>query len=322
MEQAQNSGLKQVEAVIGVEGSSSVVGTLEYYIKSPASDGGGHVQGVNKGGTGQTSYTKGDILIATSSSVLTKLAVGANGTGLVADSTQATGIGYQGLATATNLQNQTNTYGVASVLSASVWGVNFPTAVSVLVAGQSFAIKFPTSNSSSTIALQVSSLLALRIKNPDLTNPAVGDITPSMIGILESDGTNYQLVTRTKLPTNTNGTATKDASDASTTQNIAHGLGVEPKKVRITALCPGASTAGLQLEAFTVYNGTTQSSVSLRRSGTTTNEVLTTFALNDAVGGGGTQAGVVTFDATNIIITWTKTSSPTGSYTLLWEAQS
>lgn len=75
IESAQNSGLKQLEAVIGVAGASSVVGTYEYFVKSPASNGGGHVQTANKGGTGQTSYNKGDILVATSSSVLSKLAV-------------------------------------------------------------------------------------------------------------------------------------------------------------------------------------------------------------------------------------------------------
>jgi len=47
-----------------------------------------------------------------------------------------------------------------------------------------------------------------------------------------------------------------------------------------------------------------------------------TFTLNTAASGvDTTQVGVVTFDATNIIITWTKTGSPTGSYLLLWEAR-
>lgn len=47
---------------------------------------------VAKGGTNQTSYTKGDILAASSSSVLTKLGVGANDTVLMADSAQSTGM--------------------------------------------------------------------------------------------------------------------------------------------------------------------------------------------------------------------------------------
>jgi len=89
---AVSSAIGQVEAVIGVEGASSVVGTLEYFIKSPDSDGGGHIQTANKGGTGQTSYTKGDLLVATSSSVLAKLAVGASGQTLVASVGAASGM--------------------------------------------------------------------------------------------------------------------------------------------------------------------------------------------------------------------------------------
>lgn len=87
-----SSALGQVEAVIGVDGATSIVGTMMYDLRSPASSGGGHVQTANKGGTGQTSYTKGDMLIAQSSSVLSKLAVGTNTYLLSADSTQATGV--------------------------------------------------------------------------------------------------------------------------------------------------------------------------------------------------------------------------------------
>lgn len=71
-----SSALGQVEAVIGVDGANSVVGTLMSDVRNPASQGGGHVQGAAFGGTGQTTYTKGDILVASSASVLTKLAVG------------------------------------------------------------------------------------------------------------------------------------------------------------------------------------------------------------------------------------------------------
>ena len=92
IESAQNSGLSQLEAVIGVAGASSVVGSYEYLIKSPASNGGGHVQSANKGGTGQTSFNKGDILVAQSSSVLSKLAVGPDGAVLKSNSSVASGI--------------------------------------------------------------------------------------------------------------------------------------------------------------------------------------------------------------------------------------
>ena len=87
-----SSALGQVEAVIGVEGANSVVGTLEYFIKSPDSNGGGHVQTANKGGTGQTTFTKGDLLVAISASVLSKLAVGTDTQSLVVDSSTSSGL--------------------------------------------------------------------------------------------------------------------------------------------------------------------------------------------------------------------------------------
>jgi len=33
------------------------------------------------------------------------------------------------------------------------------------------------------------------------------------------------------------------------------------------------------------------------------------------------QTGVVTVDATNIVITWTKAGTPTGTYSFIWEAE-
>ncbi len=87
-----SSALGQVEAVIGVLGDNSVLGTLNTTVFSPSSDGGGHVQSAVKGGTGQTTYTKGDTLVASNSSTLTRLAVGGNGQALVSDSSQNVGV--------------------------------------------------------------------------------------------------------------------------------------------------------------------------------------------------------------------------------------
>lgn len=90
IETAQNTELIQIEKVIGTD--ASVIGTIIGDIRNPNSSGGGHIQSANKGGTGQISYTKGDLLIATSASVLAKLAVGSDAQLLTADSTQSSGI--------------------------------------------------------------------------------------------------------------------------------------------------------------------------------------------------------------------------------------
>lgn len=92
IETAQNTGLTELQTFIGT--LSSAAGTLMYDVRSSNSDGGGHVQAVNKGGTGLTSYSKGNLLVATSQSVLAKLAVGTDGQVLQADSTQQSGVGW------------------------------------------------------------------------------------------------------------------------------------------------------------------------------------------------------------------------------------
>ncbi len=118
---------------------------------------------------------------------------------------------------------------------------------------------------------------------------------------------------------NTNGTSTKDASDASTTQSFVHGLSTTPTKVTIEATCVFSSANVQWVRAYTTYNGTTQSSQSVYINGATTTVADNSFTLNINTAAG-TQRGVVTFDATNITITWTKTGTASGVYQLLWTA--
>ena len=123
-----------------------------------------------------------------------------------------------------------------------------------------------------------------------------------------------------------NGSTTKNAADASATQTIAHGLGRTPKYVRITAMFADNITNGVApgfYYSFTVYNGTTQSSLSENRASTTTAAVSTDFRLG--IGSAATttdySVGVITVDSTNISIAWTKNGSATGTYNLVWETQ-
>lgn len=88
--QAENTAITEIQAFVGT--LSSVPGTLINDIRSASSNGGGHVQTADKGGTGQTTYNKGDLLVAQSSSVLTKLAVGTDGQALIANSSTASGV--------------------------------------------------------------------------------------------------------------------------------------------------------------------------------------------------------------------------------------
>lgn len=203
IESSQNSAISHLENFIGT--LSSIQGTLMYDIRGPNSDGGGHVQSANKGGTGQTAFTKGDILVAQSSSVVSKLAIGSNNQVLTADSNQQSGVKWAGVANAVDMQNQTYSYARGSVMSASVYGVNLSQNVSILSDGLGMVIKFPSANTTSVLALTVgaqgpSSLTAL-LKRSGLANIEVGQIEASMIGVVEFDSVSsvFQLINPQKL---------------------------------------------------------------------------------------------------------------------------
>ena len=68
-----SSVLTQVQTVLGTN-VASAIGTVIGDLRNPASDGGGHIQTAVKGGTGQTTFTKGDLFVATGPSVISKFA--------------------------------------------------------------------------------------------------------------------------------------------------------------------------------------------------------------------------------------------------------
>lgn len=121
----------------------------------------------------------------------------------------------------------------------------------------------------------------------------------------------------------TNGVASKVTNDASTTQVIAHGLGTTPKYIRFTA--NGQSGVPQQMYSYGSYNGTNNRAlvVGVSYTGTSTSFAIAVWdsgSNNPATTG---QTGVITWDATNFTITWTKNGSPAGlTANFLWEANS
>ena len=115
------------------------------------------------------------------------------------------------------------------------------------------------------------------------------------------------------------GQTTRSANTASGTQNIAHGGGKIPKFVRIIATEIETSGADYMVTSETIYDGTTQASVSVYRINSGYIKA-TSFIISVKLDDTGYSTGVVTFDATNIIITWTKTGTAGGTYDLLWTA--
>lgn len=328
IETAQNTGLSEIQAFVGT--LSSTAGTLIYDIRAAASDGGGHVQVANKGGTGQTTYTKGDVLVASSSSVLTKLGIGTNNQVLTADSNQNAGVKWAGVANAIDIQNQAYTYARASIISGSVYGIVLSQAVSILSDGLTVDVKFPNSNTTSLIALQVnaqgpSSLTAL-IKRKNLLNLPTGTITPSMIGRLTFDSVSsvFQL-TNSPLPVYTASVTTRVGNAASGDQTIAHGLGTVPGYVRISA----AKTFGTNLATSRsdgVYDGVRTNCIEYHQNATqgSINISPSLIALiTDSAIGTDAQKAAIAVDNTNITLGWELVGGPNAaSIVILWEAKS
>jgi hypothetical protein len=131
-------------------------------------------------------------------------------------------------------------------------------------------------------------------------------------------------------PTYKSGIATKNINDASTTQNIAHGLGRIPKIVRVKCM---AVASALSQICLGVYDGTNHSGISIcMTEGTTTATTDTIYSSatqelgftaagsTSPFSGANKQSGVITVDATNIIITWTKTGTvASNTVNILWE---
>ncbi len=155
-----------------------------------------------------------------------------------------------------------------------------------------------------------------------------GDIGNGQAVLVEYDGTQFQMLSPTaNTPQATssyfNTTTTKNVADSSTSQTIAHGLGVAPKWVKVTAYNVNTGTLGIN-GSIGYYDVGGQNCVYF--SGTTTaiqgTDTVALHLLPNGSSTGNNQTGSIAVDATNITITWTKAGSPVGSFTILVEAGS
>ncbi len=113
--------------------------------------------------------------------------------------------------------------------------------------------------------------------------------------------------------------------DVSTTgdQTIAHGLGRIPKIVRLNVICTIDNNL---IQSFGVSDGTNhyasntfQSKTAIVNSGQTSTSSYAVYLDNDP--NHYIARATVAVDATNITLTWSKTGTPTGTATLIWEAE-
>ena len=117
--------------------------------------------------------------------------------------------------------------------------------------------------------------------------------------------------------------ATRDISAANGTQTIAHGLGRTPILIQILA---ALNTAGRDASTISCLatDGTIVSSWHVSIGGTDNANVDgTEFRIYEGSPGdlGRYATGVVTFDATNIYIAWTKSDTPNGTIKMIITVQ-
>lgn len=205
-------------------------------------------------------------------------------------------------------------------------------AITAYAAGQQFTFKAGTANTGAA-SLNVNALGAKTIKKLVSVDLATGDILLNQVITVVYDGTNMQIISTVPTVTSlfSNGITTKNVSDASTTQTIAHGLGITPKKISLTAYGPSNTTQAAVELSTGAYDGTHNSRISAYAAnavspvavvyGSSADSIALMNANNDPTSVGST--GIVTVDATNINIVWTKNGSPTSNvFQILWEANS
>lgn len=157
-------------------------------------------------------------------------------------------------------------------------------------------------------------------------NLAVGDLGTNQMCIAEYDGGGYQVLSPITSMTNFSGltNAVTNASyawnAASGSLTIAHGLGVKPKYVRLTAnVSLTASTPAAVAQSVGFYNGSVTAMTSFGViSGTgstaTTNPSNIVYLVDSNYNG--QTATVTSLDATNLVLAFTKVNTPSVASTI------
>jgi hypothetical protein len=215
-------------------------------------------------------------------------------------------------ATAKISQDSREVYATDSV-GTDAYAITLTPAITAYATGQIFTFKAGTANTGAA-TLAVNGLTATAIVKKQNVALTTGDILANQIVQVVYDGTNFQMLSTQSLPfygLSAAGQTTYDVSTASGTQNIPHGLGITPKLYQVALLFSPNQNATSQAIS---YNG---NSIGTFRDGATGQTTATFLA---ELSSGNQSVAVITADATNIILTWTKTGSPTGTAQITWNA--
>lgn len=223
------------------------------------------------------------------------------------------------------IQNSSYTFG-SSATGNDSYAITVSPTPAAYVLGQMFSFKADVGNTGAA-TLNVNALGAKTIKRSQNVDLETGDILANQVVLVQYDGTNFLMLSVTApltagitAPIVTDHAhrqratgATYNTANASASVNYAHSLTVAPNWVRITAFHSDATTRSTgNYDKIASTTNTVYVSTGPGTSTDTTNIVY----LNPS---GGLAAAVISVDATNITLAWTKTSSPTGTAALLFE---
>lgn len=267
----------------------------------------------NPAGSNASTTVKGVVELATLAETLSRTTTGATGALLAVTPDNLTTV-------------LTYDYAADSVGTDS-YAITVTPAPTAYVTGQKFTFKAGTANTGGA-TLNVNGLGAKTIKKNATLDLTTGDIVANQLVTVTYDGTNFQYMNSIANIFKV-GSTTKDVSTTTTT-TIAHGLGIIPKFVRIMASRVQSSAAGglPLLNSHGVYDGTTQSciyvAVDTNGGPFYASNIDATHIIHYGHSGTGSAdstslLGTISFDATNITITWSGTTA-SGTLNIIWEA--
>lgn len=268
---------------------TSVAGIPEWTANPAAADASTTVKGVSE--------------LATLAETLARTTTGGTGAKLVVTPDNLTTV-------------QTYDY-AASATGNDTYVITVTPAPTAYVTGQRFTFKADVANTG-TCSLNVNSLGAKNIVTNVSSQLSDGDISAGQVVTVVYDGTNFQLASGSSRSIRSYAAGVAQGSGSS--QTIAHGLGVVPRFVRFSSTAnPTSGTDHVFSNGS--YDGTTNRCV-FSAGNTLINGTDTTYAIKLETNSGTTAyvRGIVTFDSTDITITWTTNISASSVAYMFWEA--
>lgn len=214
--------------------------------------------------------------------------------------------------TQTGLQKRSEVYAVTATGN-DAYVVTLSPVPASITAGFQITVLFDVANGGAA-TLNPNSIGAASILRPDGSALANNDILAAQTITLTSNGTAWLLPA--VLPKFFNGVATRAGDAANGVQNIAHGLGKAPSRILSNASKTISSTALARATGVAVGSGNTglfNSNVNGTNMYSGNSAVYSLTIWDD--NGTNKQEAIITADATNIILTWTKTGTPNSNTT-------